>query len=83
METWRIVAIALTLVIGTLLIMDSVGKIRGERARRRTRRLRTGVRGVVLLAASTALVATVLPATAVWALLVGTALIMSVRFVID
>ncbi|WP_243791095.1 hypothetical protein [Saccharopolyspora gloriosae] len=83
MEIWRIVAIALTLVIGTLLIMDSVGKIRGERSRRRIRRLRTGIRGVLLLAASTALVATVLPATLVWALLVGTVLIMSVRFVID
>lgn len=83
METWRIVAIALTLVIGTLLIMDSVGKIRGDRAWRRARRLRTGIRGVLLLAASAALVATVLPATAVWALLVGTVLIMSVRFIID
>ncbi|MBK0865555.1 hypothetical protein INP57_01920 [Saccharopolyspora sp. HNM0986] len=83
MEVWRIVATALTIAFGALLILDAVVGIRGTRAQRRPKRARAAVQGGLLLVVSTGLVATVLPATLVWALLAATALIISIRFVID
>ena len=82
MEVWRIAATALTIAFGALLILDAVVGIRGTRAQRRPKRARAAVQGGLLLV-STGLVATVLPATLVWALLAATALIISIRFVID
>lgn len=83
MELWRIIATALTIFLGLLLVLDSVVGIRGEPAQRRRRRLRAAVRGLLLLALAAGLVATVLPWTIVWAVLTATALIMSIRFVAD
>lgn len=81
METWRIAAIGLTTLIGGVLVVSAMTKVRDLRHRDGGDVVQTGVKGFSLLAVVDVLVATVFPATVSWAVVIAGAFIASVLMV--
>ncbi|WP_460956420.1 hypothetical protein [Parasphingorhabdus pacifica] len=81
MEAWRIAGTVLTTVVGGLLVLGSMGKVRDRRDRRRGDVARTGVRGLVIVLCCAALTATVFPASVAWAVVLAGALIAAILMV--
>lgn len=81
MEMWRIIAAVLMTLSGGLLVVGSVGQVRDNLHRRGGDVVRTALTEFAVLATVVALVATVLPATVCWALIVACVLIATILMV--
>ncbi|GAA2817787.1 hypothetical protein [Saccharopolyspora taberi] len=78
MEAWRFIATALTVAVGSFMVLGLMANVRARRETGAREVARTGVRGGLAVAVVAALTATVLPPVVCWSLVGAGALVTSI-----